>query len=168
MKRLYIVLFLSLISLIPIYAQTSIPKAQSLFVYNFTRLIEWPSAYKSGDFVVGVIGSGSLSNELGTTLQGKRVSQQVIRFENYKDASEITNCHILVVPFGKSNELENIITKIGNQGTLIITEKNGMLDKGAVINFVIDGNSLKFELNKDAATKRGLTVSSTLEKMAVQ
>ena len=27
-------------------------KVQSVFVYNFTRLVSWPGDYQSGDFVI--------------------------------------------------------------------------------------------------------------------
>ena len=148
-------------------SQTSIPKAQALFIYNFTRLIEWPEAYKSGDFVIGIVGGGGLANELNSALSGKSVSQQAVKLVTFNDVSEIIRCHIIVVPFGKSNQFESIIAKLGNQGTLVISEKKGLLDKGSIINFVIEGNALKFELNKAEAQKRGLTINSTLEKMAV-
>jgi len=148
--------------------QISIPKAQSLFIYNFTRLIEWPSAYKTGDFVVGVYGGGNIATELSSTLTGKKVSQQNVKFVSYNDVSEISRCHILVVPFEKSENIDEIIDKLGNQGTLIVTERTGMLEKGSVINFIIDGNSLKFELNSAVASKRGLNISTSLHNMAVR
>jgi hypothetical protein len=37
---------------------------------------------------------------------------------------------------------------------------------GAAINFIIEDSKTKFELNKTAATKAGLNISSSLEKMA--
>ena len=148
-------------------AQTTIPRAQSLFIYNFTRLIEWPQSYKTGDFVVGVLGNGQIYDELSKTLSGKKVSTQNVNLVSYKDPNDIEKCHILVVPFSQSSHIAAAISKLGNQGTLVITEKSGMLDNGAIINFIIDGNALKFELNKEAAIRRGLNINSTLEKMAV-
>jgi len=167
MKRLVINIIFVFLTINVCLAQTSIPKAQSLFIYNFTRLIEWPEPYKRGDFVVGILGSGPISNELNTALIGKKVAQQDIQIENYNSVDEIIRCHVLVIPFEQSDNMANVIAKLGNQGTLIITEKPGMIDKGAIINFVIEGNALKFELNKPGATKRGLKLSMTLEKMAM-
>ena len=150
-----------------IFSQTSIPKAQSLFVYNFTRLIEWPSAYKTGDFIIGTLGTGDIVDELGSTMTGKKIGAQSVKVENYNNASEIGRCNILFITFSKSGLLEDALAKLGNESTLIITEKTGFAEKGAVINFVVVGNSLKFELSKAEATKRNLIISSALEKMAI-
>jgi hypothetical protein len=167
MRKLLTIIVGVFISMNLIHAQTSIPKAQSLFIYNFTRLIEWPQAAKTGDFVVGVFGNAPIAQEIGATLTGKKIGAQNVKIINYGSAGEIGQCHILVLPFGKSNEIGGVLSKIGNQGTLIVSEKKGMIENGAIINFIIDGNSLKFELNKEAASKRGLIISTALEKMAV-
>jgi hypothetical protein len=50
--------------------------------------------------------------------------------------------------------------------TLIITEKQGLVEKGAGINFVIKNNRQKFELNKKNVERYKLKVSSNLEALA--
>ena len=49
---------------------------------------------------------------------------------------------------------------------LIITEKEGLVEKGAGINFIIKNNRQKFELNKKNVEKYKLKVSSNLEALA--
>ena len=39
-------------------------KMKAIFIMNFTKLIEWPKAYREGDFVVGVVGESPLYTEL--------------------------------------------------------------------------------------------------------
>ena len=53
-----------------------------------------------------------------------------------------------------------------SNSTLIITEKQGLVDKGAGINFIIKNNHQKFELNKKNVEKYKLKVSSNLEALA--
>lgn len=149
------------------FSQTGIPKAQSLFIYNFTRLIEWPASYKTGDFIVGVYGGGAVVDAIKATLSGKKVGAQNVQISQYGAIGDIGKCHILFVPFSKGKEIEAIVTKLGNQSTLVITERNGMLDLGSMINFIVEGNALKFELNTSAAASKGLSVSTGLTKMAV-
>lgn len=72
MRKHYIfIVLLFLLGYSKLSSQSSIPAAQSVFMYNFTRLIEWPAAYKSGDFVIGVIGSAEVFNELKNYTTGK-------------------------------------------------------------------------------------------------
>jgi hypothetical protein len=165
--RKFFLTILAIISTSIVFGQTGIPKAQSMFIYNFSRLIEWPASYKSGDFVIGVLGNSTVFNELQTFTASKKVGTQNISVEKFSDPSEITNCHILFVSFGKSNKMGEILTSIGNSSTLIIGEKNGLTSSGAAINFVIQQDKLKFEMNVDHATKNGLKVSSSLQNMAI-
>lgn len=149
-------------------SQTGIPKAQAMFVYNFSRLIEWPATYKTGPFVIGVLGSGEITGELNTYTTGKKVGTQDIIVKQYKDPGEIDKCHILFVTFGKSKGLADIVNSLGNKSTLLITEKNGLIDEGSAINFLVIGDKLKFEISQKNAEKFGIKYSAKLTEMAVK
>lgn len=118
---------LILIALISVYyksfAQSSVEQAQAIFIYNFTRLIEWPVEYKSGDFVIGVLGSSDVYIETKNYVSGKTVGNQQIVVKNISSIDDANKCHILFVSYGKTKEIPNIIEKFGNLKTLIISEK---------------------------------------------
>ncbi|HEX2933853.1 MAG TPA: YfiR family protein [Bacteroidales bacterium] len=162
-----------LVSLVLIFSftkgnsQTSIAKGQSVFIYNFTRLIEWPEEAKSGNFVIAVYGSAELASEIKNYTNSKSVGSQQIEVVKCNSLEEIRNPHILFVAFGKTKEMDAIRNKVGNNHTLIIGEKKGVLELGAAINFVIVDDKLKFELKSSNAAKAGLKIHSTLENMAV-
>jgi hypothetical protein len=150
------------------YVQTTIPKAQTLFIYNFSRLIEWPASYRTGSFVIGILGSSEVAAELESYTKGKKVGAQVIEIMRYKTPEEINNCHILFVPFSKTKQVPEIIATLNGKSTLIITEKSGALDEGAAINFVVMADKMKFELKAENASKYGIKFSSKLSEMSVQ
>ena len=150
-----------------INAQSSVSQAQAVFIYNFTRLIEWPSDYKSGDFIIGIYSSGDMFSELKSFTNGKTVGSQNISVVKFVSAQTISKCHILFVPFSKTKELSTILGTLAGSKTLIITEKKGGLEEGAAINFVIVEDKLKFELKAGNATKLGLKINSNLENMAI-
>jgi len=167
MKKCFI-LFVFLFSLaINLFSQSSIPAAQSVFMYNFTRLIEWPADYKSGDFTIAVIGSNDVFNELKNYTTGKMVGVQSIKVVKFNATAEITKCHILFVSFGKTKELPDILSRLGGGGTLIVSENKGAIEKGATLNFLIVDDKLKFELKTSNATSVGLKIHSNLENMAI-
>jgi hypothetical protein len=149
------------------FSQTSVAQAQAIFIYNFTRFIEWPGEYKTGDFVIGIYGSGELYNEIKSYTSSKLVGNQSIKIVRYTSVQEISKCHIIFVGFGKTKELPLITAKMGNHSTLIITEKKGGLEGGATINFSLVEDKLKFELKSSNANKCGIKISSTLENMAI-
>jgi hypothetical protein len=165
MKKIsLIVCLLGLI--INLQAQTGIPKAQAMFIYNFSRLIEWPMAYKTGPFIIGVLGSSTVADELEVYAMGKKVGTQDIQIKRYKTVQEIATCHILFIPFSRTKQLAEIQSALQGKNTLLITEKNGALGEGAAINFVILADKIKFELQTENVTKYGLKYSSKLLEMA--
>lgn len=161
-KALLIVFFFLSIS---VFGQED--KYKSIFIYNFTKHFEWPVAYRTGDFIVGVIGNPPIITEIEKITGGKKVGSQIVKVQKYKDVASIGKCHILFIPAGKSKQIGEIQQKIGSVPTLIVTEKEGMSQQGAVINFVIQAGKIKFELNKANATKKGLKISSYLETLAI-
>ena len=138
-----------------------------MFIYNFTKYIEWPSSYQNGNFVIGVFGDSPVIENLEKMASVKKVGAQPIQVVKFNSVPEISKCHILFVPAGKSKELEEILIKTGNQATLVITEKPGLAKKGSAINFVLVNGRWKFEINNSVTASSNLKVSSELLKMAI-
>lgn len=141
-------------------------KMKAIFIMNFTKLIEWPKSYREGNFVVGVIGDSPLFKELSKMAKTKKVANQSLKIIKFDDTKEISKCHILYVSKNKSQDISSIVKKVKANSTLIITETQGLVDKGSGINFIIKNNRQKFELNKKNVEKYKLKISSNLEALA--
>lgn len=141
-------------------------KIKAVFIYNFTKYIEWPQSYKEGEFTIGIIGETSLYSELIKMTETKKVANQTLEVKKFTTTNDVTKCHILYVSKDKSQSLNDIIKKVKNNSTLLVTEESGLVDKGSGINFIIKDNRQKFELNKSNVEKYKLKVSSNLEALA--
>lgn len=150
------------------YMQSTIPKAQTMFIYNFSRLIEWPPAARSGNFVIGVLGATEITMELELYTKGKKVGSRDISVIRFKSPEEITACHILFIPFERTKKMSDILNLLNGKSTLIITEKTGALNEGSAINFFLVEDRLKFEIKTENALKYGIKFSSKLQEMSVQ
>ena len=166
MKKIFLVMMIAGLFVTASNAQTGIAKAQAMFIYNFSRLIEWPASYKTGSFVIGVLGTGEIINELEAYTVGKRVGSQPIVVKQYREPAEVDKCHILFVTFSKTKVIGEVVNQLRNKSTLLITEKNGAVEEGSAINFVLVGDRLKFEISQGNATKYGIKYSSKLTEMA--
>lgn len=142
-------------------------RIKAVFILNFTKLIEWPKTYRTGNFVVGVIGETPLYTELTKMAKVKKVANQSLSISKFKTVSDIGKCHILYVTKGQSAKIKEVLKKVKNTSTLIVTEQIGYAEKGAGINFVVKDNRQKFELNKTNVESHKLKVSSNLEALAV-
>lgn len=148
-------------------AQTTDYRFHSVFIYNFTKYIQWPESYQSGDFIIGVLGNSPISTELEKLAANKTVGKQKIVIQRFKSINEVGTCHILFVPGPGSNNFDSVKEKLKGKSTLVITEKSGLAQKGSGINFILLENKWKFELNESATQSAGLKVSRELSQMAI-
>jgi hypothetical protein len=174
-KKLLIILFLSLIALTPSFTP-DVPKdkvdtkakIKAVFIYNFTKYIEWPADYQASDFTIAILGDNqSLYNELTKMSKVKKVDNKPFKIKLISDVSEIGKSHIVYIPNENSANLAKALVITKGKSALIVTETIGHAGKGASINFIILGGRQKFELNKLTAESNNLKVSSTLANIAV-
>jgi len=169
MKRIIFIL-LSISTLLTGFKDANIDtnsKVKAIFILNFAKLIEWPEPYQKGDFNIGIIGESPLYNELKRMAGTKKVANQKINVENIKLIKDIKKYHILYVSQEKSDQLSKIVEEIEKNSTLIITEKEGLIDsRGVGINFIVRGNRQKFELNTTNIKRSKLKISSNLKALS--
>jgi YfiR/HmsC-like len=166
MKKLLILLFyLGFIGLHTADAQNE--KFKALFMYNFTKYIEWPANLRQGDFVIDVLGNPALALELQTIASKLKVGTQNIVIKAVSSIDEIDNCHVLYISSGKSGQLGNALAKLNGKNALIITDKEGLALQGAGINYIMDGDKLRYEINRGNIEKKGLVVSNSLLTLGV-
>ncbi len=147
-------------------AQSDVSTAKAMFIYNFTRYIEWPKEANNGNFVISVYGSNQLFNELKEYLSNKLIGTRSITVQKASSSEGIENCQVLFVGFGKTKELKDLKIKIEKNNTLVISEKEGALDDGAAINFVLVGDKLTYEIRQGNAAKAGLKFNSQIFNFA--
>ena len=147
------------------FSQTADYKFHSVFIYNFTKYIQWPAAQQNGDFVIAVVGNSPVFDELSKITANKTVGTQKIVVKKFGSAGELDNCQIVFVPGG--GNFEAVQEKLKGRAVLMITEKPGMAKKGSSINFVMQDNKWKFELNEATTQHAGLKVSKELAKLAI-
>jgi YfiR/HmsC-like len=80
----------------------------------------------------------------------------------------MTKCQMLFVNTDKSDLLPKIIAKLKGKSTLVISEKEGAIKSGSIINFIIKDSKQKFELSVNNAEKSSLRVSKTLLPLAIE
>jgi len=165
MKRLLLSVFIILFIIQFNYAQVEMSKAHAMFSYNFTKFFDWPPSEKQGDFVMGVLGSRNLTLELEKVTTGKKNVTQPIVVKYFRNINEVEKCHVIFVDALKSGEISGIHTKTGTH-CLVITDSNTGINKGAAIQFVTEGNRLKYDFKSENASKYGLKFHSKVKEMA--
>lgn len=143
-------------------------KFKALFMYNFTKYIEWPQNKQSGDFVIGVIGSPAIVGELNAIAQRKTVGSQTIKVKEISSADEMGKLHIVYVAESKSDDAAAIAGKIKGKGVVLITDKPGFAQSTSGINYIKKDGKQSFEVNQKHLTDEGVKVSAQLMALGVE
>lgn len=143
-------------------------KIKAVFLYNFTRYFEWPSAKKAGNFIIHVVGKNeALMKELMKMAETKTVGNQKLEVVNTPAFDPKAKPHMLFLLPDVSKSLGDATSKLKGKGALIIAENAGAAKGGAAINFVIIENKQKFEYSKNSAVKAGLKTSEDFKALAI-
>lgn len=140
---------------------------KALFMYNFTKYIEWPSDKQSGDFVIGVFGSSPIQSELQLIAEKKKVGTQNIVVKQVNSPAEVKNCNFIYVPENKSTKAQEILDACSGTGTVIITDKPGLAKTIAGINYIQSNGKQSFEINRKNLEKQGVKVNSMLLSLGI-
>lgn len=164
LKRV-LISFLLIVTYSVCHAQTH--KLYPLFIYSFTRYIQWPEAQNQGDFEILILGDSPLFEELQAMAQTKKIGDRTIKVAKVNSIAEIKKCNILFVPENQATKFNEILAKVSSQSILVITEVNGLGQKGSCINFIVKDGKLAFELNQSALSKQNLKATSELTRLAI-
>ena len=139
----------------------------SMMVYNFIKYVQWPDHTEGGEFVIGIVGNADVQATLNAWYGGKPRGSKTYVIKKFNSAAEVINCHVVFIDKSKSGEFEAVNNKVKGKGTLVITDKAGLGEKGSAINFKNVDNKLKFELNQRAVEASNLKVAGALSSMAI-
>lgn len=167
MKKLMIVLLITVMGISVTHAQVNISEAKAKFIYNFTKFFDWPQSKQNGQFIIGVYKEDKVFYQLEDFTKGKTVNMQQISVKRFRKADQVTDCHILFVSKYGINDLPAIDNKMGSK-TLLISDSDQGIDQGAILNFILSGNRLSYEFAPSHATDKGLKFSSRIRDMAAK
>lgn len=136
-------------------------KFKALFIYNFTRYIEWP-ARGNGSFKIAVMGSNGLFSELKDIASKMKVDQSPIQVSQVNSSDEIMDCQILFISREHQPELAKIAGRAKAGKMLVISEWDYACLKGASINFITKNGNLNFEISRANLQASGLKVNADL------
>ena len=143
---------------------------KALFLYNFGSYIEWPAGTFASDqspFVIGVLGSASLDETLRQIAATKKIAGRTIVIQQYTSVDDIKPCEILFIARSVPLPQQRLaIEKLANRHVLIVGESIGFATDGGSVNFFVEANKIRFEINLSAAKQQQLKVSSKLLAMA--
>ncbi|NOT43154.1 MAG: YfiR family protein, partial [Acidobacteria bacterium] len=133
------------------------------FVFNFLRLVDWPAedGRTSGAWSLVVLGDGTTVPGL-QSLAGKIVKGHPLEVQVVSDPRTIPAADALFITASASAHLEDVVRSVAGASTLTISEMNGADVHDTAINLLVEDGRVVFSVNRSAARRAGLHLSSRL------
>jgi hypothetical protein len=156
-----------------LHAQQSRPseyEVKAAYLCNFGRFVKWPAkvaAAKDNPFAICVLGQDPFGSILDATLAGETIDGKRLLAKRISEPKEGLDCRVLFISSSEEGRLKEILTTLDKTGVLTVSDMPNFSQRGGMIQFVLDGNRIRFAVNLTPAQDSGLTVSSELLKVAV-
>lgn len=152
-------------------AATLEDRVKAAYLYKFAGYVEWPAkSFVRPDtpVTIAVIGSDPLVLELNQAVVGRTVNDRPIAVKRLKAGESLAGVHVLFIGKAESGRLNQLAQTAQSRSILTVTDSEGALAQGSVINFVVADRRVRFEVALDSAEKSGLRLSSRLLAVAQQ
>lgn len=153
-------------------ADSSVSKEYQLkaaFLYNFTKFVEWPShrfAETNSPIIIGVLGRNPFGEDLEKIVKDRKVNGRDIQVTNITAVAGVKTVHIVFISAGEEERWGEALASLRNTAVLTVGESASFARMGGMINFTLQADKVRFEINQEPADAAGLKFSAQLLKLA--
>lgn len=144
-------------------------QVKAAFLYNFTKFVEWPAVRfesKSSPIVIGLLGPAQFGDELVKIVAGRKANGRDIVVKELGSVAEATSAQIVFIHAGGERSFREALDALHAAGVLTVGESPQFTAAGGIINFVLEADKVRFEINQAASERAGVKISAQLLKLA--
>ena len=144
-------------------------QVKAVFLYNFSRFVEWPETAfpdSKAPFVVGVFGFDPFGADLDEAVRGESVRGHPLVVRRVRNVAEAADCQIVFIHHSERERLPELLAAVDKRSILTVSDLEGAAKFGVMIRFVTQSGRIRMRINPDAARAAQLTISSNLLRSA--
>lgn len=144
-------------------------RVKATFLYNFTKLVEWPAeSFPEGnpELVIAIVGEDPFGATLDRIATNEGSRGRKLTIKRLKWNENLGKCHVLFISRSEKKHLQAILSKVDGAGILTVSEMEGFASSGGMIEFLFDEDRIRFDINREAATHGKLKINSRLLMLA--
>jgi len=142
---------------------------KAAFLLNFIRYATWPKTSFEGPespIRVLVVGRDPFGQVLEATFRGEKVRGRAIEVARSAEVPIEITAHVVFSGELAKGEREVLLARCKAKPILLVGEFEGLAQDGACINFYLQDQKTRFEINVDALSDDGLELSPDVLKLA--
>ncbi len=171
LPSIFLVLFLSACICAPALGNPNRKREYEIkaaFLYNFTKFVAWNDASFPDDrapFVIAVLGDDPFGDAL-SALERETAHGRPIVVRRAASLDALGPCHLLFVSSSAESRLAAVLRAAHARNILTVGDMEGFASRGGIIELVLAGDRVGFEINMNSARLAGLAISSKLLALA--
>jgi hypothetical protein len=145
-------------------------QVKAVYLFNFSRFVGWPAQAASAPvapFAICVLGKDPFGSVLDATLAGENIGGKSVVARRVAQAQEAAACRVVFISSSEEGRLKEILPALEKSSVLTVSDIPHFSQHGGMIEFVLQGDRVRFEVNLASTSEAGLTLSSDLLKVAV-
>lgn len=140
---------------------------EAVYLFQFGKFVQWPTAPASDEpFDICIMGRDPFGQTLDNTIAGETIGKSALKDERIGSVDDAKRCRIVFISDSEDAHLGEILDRLSKLPVLSVSDVPGFLERGGMIQFVLQDNRVRFEINVSTAKRAGLAVSSQLLKVA--
>lgn len=150
-------------------AQLTTSEVKAAFLYNFARFTEWPAgAFTSAasPLVIGIAGDEELRQTVDGVVAGKLVAGRPVETRQVNVTGDLAGIHMLFVSDKAGRILVELLAALERRPVLTVGDGQRFSKNGGMIEFLLEGNRLRFDVSIGTAEHAGLRLSSRVLALA--
>jgi YfiR/HmsC-like len=143
-------------------------KAAYLFNFGkFMRLTGAAGAQRHANFEICILGRDPIGHVLDDITANESIDNRAVRVVRVTDAFAARECDVAFVSADEGEGIQADLTALGKSDVLTVSDAPQFLKAGGMIQFVTQGNHVRFAVNLDAVGRTHLVLSSELLRVAL-
>jgi hypothetical protein len=145
-------------------------QVKSAYLYNFGKFVSWPleRAANSDSFPICILGKDPFGPVLDATVKGESIGGKKITLRKPVNMQEAAGCRVLFVSTSEEGHVGSILAAAQRMNALTVSDIPDFAEHGGAIGLVAQSGRIRFEVNRAAAEKSNLVLSSELLKVATK
>jgi hypothetical protein len=143
---------------------------KATYVFKFPPFVTWPAgafATASSPITFCVVGASPFGEQLERVAAGQKIDDHPITVRHLAAIAVDSGCQVVYVGNGGSQTLLEAVSVTRTAPILTVTDGVRDVRARGIINFVMEDNRVRFEIDNTMAVAGGLVISSKLLSLAV-
>lgn len=152
------------------YSAPTVYQVEAAYLYNFGKFVKWPAAYTANQgaaFPICVLGDDRFGNTLQSTVAGKSLDGLPVSVRHIEKPQDAASCRVLFINDDQESHLKGILAALDKDSVLTVSNISDFSKRGGMIEFVMQGDRVRFAINRTSAEDARLTLESDLLKVAM-